>query len=280
MPGRVRTEIHLGTAQTGGAFCLLVDQPPAGWELPAHRHRHEAETIHVLSGEFEMDLGGRRTRLARGETVHIPAGEVHAGANVGEAVGRRILLFHPAGLERFFREVGASSADAAVDSRAVLAAADRHGWEFVSRTQAAAGSSGAAAIRRARPGQVAEITALWDAAYERERTPDTAAALEPLLEGTGPACLLVAEDDGRVVGTVIAAWDGWRGNLYRLVVARDRRRQGIARALVRAAEDELRALGATRVSALVAREDDAAAALWADAGYRVEPTVGRWVKAV
>jgi hypothetical protein len=49
MPGGVRTEIHLRAEETGGAFCLLVDEPPAGWSLPPHRHRGVAETIHIVS---------------------------------------------------------------------------------------------------------------------------------------------------------------------------------------------------------------------------------------
>ncbi|MBS1891542.1 MAG: hypothetical protein JST59_09620 [Actinobacteria bacterium] len=36
MPGGVRTEIHLTGDETGGAFCLLVDHPHAGWSLPPH----------------------------------------------------------------------------------------------------------------------------------------------------------------------------------------------------------------------------------------------------
>ena len=36
MPGGVRTEFHLAAEGTGGAFCLRVDHPPAGWALPPH----------------------------------------------------------------------------------------------------------------------------------------------------------------------------------------------------------------------------------------------------
>ena len=36
MPGGTRTEIHLGTEDTAGAYCLLVDHPPAGWSLQAN----------------------------------------------------------------------------------------------------------------------------------------------------------------------------------------------------------------------------------------------------
>src|SRR5207245_8180242 len=67
MPGGVRTEIHLVSQDTGGAFCLLVDHPPAGWSLPAHRHRNETETIHIVDRSEERRVGkARRTRESAG----------------------------------------------------------------------------------------------------------------------------------------------------------------------------------------------------------------------
>ncbi|MGO9760538.1 MAG: cupin domain-containing protein [Solirubrobacteraceae bacterium] len=133
MPGGVRTEIHLAGQDTAGAFCLLVDHPPAGWSLPAHRHANEAETIHIVEGDFEMDLDGAPMKLSAGETVHIPQGVAHSGGNVGQSTGRRIVIFSPAGMERFFLEAGKPTADSEPDLAAVLASATRHGWQFLSR---------------------------------------------------------------------------------------------------------------------------------------------------
>ena len=130
MPGGVRTEIHLTGDDTGGAFCLLVDHPYPGWSLPSHIHEDAAETIHVIEGEFEMTIDGASERLGPGQTVHVPAGVLHSGANVGTTVGRRLLTFTPAGMEEFFREAGATAPDAELDRDAVLDAAIRHGWRF------------------------------------------------------------------------------------------------------------------------------------------------------
>lgn len=77
-----------------------------------------------------MRIGAGRTRLRSGQTAHVPAGVTHASTALGSDTGRRILLFKPAGLERFFREVGAASPDAIVDSRLAVEAAIRHGWQF------------------------------------------------------------------------------------------------------------------------------------------------------
>ena len=131
MAGGVRTEIHLDSQATGGAFCLLVDYPTVGWSLPAHLHRDAAETIHVIDGQFEMTIGERPLSLAPGQTVHIPAGVVHSGANTSQAPGQRILIFSPGGMENFFLEAGAPSPDSEVDRAAAVAAAMRHGWEFM-----------------------------------------------------------------------------------------------------------------------------------------------------
>jgi quercetin dioxygenase-like cupin family protein len=130
MPGGVRTEIHLGGGDTGGAFCLLIDHPPAGWSLPAHRHTEVAETIHVLEGEFEMTVDGQRSRLTAGETIHVPADTLHDGGNVGAGTGRRVVIFSPAGMEQLFLEIGSTDAAAEAAPADALAAAKRHGWRF------------------------------------------------------------------------------------------------------------------------------------------------------
>jgi ribosomal protein S18 acetylase RimI-like enzyme len=105
--------------------------------------------------------------------------------------------------------------------------------------------------------------------------PNEPEAVERLLEHEA---LLLAERDGALVGVLIAAWDGWRGNLYRLAVDPAHRRHGVARALVVAGEARLRSLGARRVTALVAREDAVARRLWLDLGYEDDTEIGRFVR--
>jgi len=91
--------------------------------------------------------------------------------------------------------------------------------------------------------------------------------------------LLVAEVDDEIVGVLIAAWDGWRGNMYRLAVRPDQRRRGIGQALVEEGERRLRARGARRITALV-NDDVIARASWVAYGYRNDLNVERHVKMV
>jgi ribosomal protein S18 acetylase RimI-like enzyme len=118
---------------------------------------------------------------------------------------------------------------------------------------------------------------------EAGATPSATDSLEEVrrLIAAPQAALLVALHDGRIVGSVIAGWDGWRGNIYRLTVAPDFRRRGVARALMRAADDLLRRAGAKRISALVEREHPWAVAFWdalVDAGYRRDERMLRYVR--
>jgi ribosomal protein S18 acetylase RimI-like enzyme len=133
-------------------------------------------------------------------------------------------------------------------------------------------------IRRSRPEDAQAVLDLW--AQERSEHASTADRLDHVeqLIGESPAALLVAERRGEIVGALIAAWDGWRGNMYRLAVSNEHRRQGIGLALTRAGEEYLLSRGVHRVTALVAFEDEAAGGFWEAAGYPQDREIGRRVR--
>jgi len=140
--------------------------------------------------------------------------------------------------------------------------------------------AGAAAIRPARPDEAQQILALWREADAMPSPTDTRDEMTKLL-GEAAAVLLVAESDGRLVGTVIGGWDGWRGNIYRLAVLPAYRRRGIARALVGEAERRLHGMGARRISALVESDHPWATDFWDSlgaSGYRHDERMRRYVK--
>jgi ribosomal protein S18 acetylase RimI-like enzyme len=132
--------------------------------------------------------------------------------------------------------------------------------------------------RSARPGDIDAVLAFWGRAAENEdRSPDSAEAVKRLIARDGDALLLVLDGE-RIVGSLIVGWDGWRSHLYRLAVDPDRRRMGIGRALLDAAEQRLTAAGSRRIDAMVLDSNRPAHELWARAGYTRQSTWARWVK--
>ena len=132
-------------------------------------------------------------------------------------------------------------------------------------------------IRSAEVADLSPVLALWRVAESLPSATDSELALRQLLR-RDPESLFVALSDEEIVGSLIAAWDGWRGSFYRLAVHPKWRRQGIAIALVRAGEERLRALGAVRLTAIVASEERAAMDLWAAAGYEHQADTSRFVR--
>ncbi|MFY4718677.1 GNAT family N-acetyltransferase [Streptomyces sp. LaBMicrA B280] len=132
-------------------------------------------------------------------------------------------------------------------------------------------------VRAALPDDLDAVLAFWRTAAEGTSISDDRAGVERLLE-RDPQALILAERDGELVGTVIAGFDGWRCHLYRLAVAPERRRQGVARALLAAAEERFARLGGRRADAMVLVRNERARYAWSAAGYAPEERWRRWVK--
>jgi ribosomal protein S18 acetylase RimI-like enzyme len=132
-------------------------------------------------------------------------------------------------------------------------------------------------VRTAGHSDIPAVLSIWaQARSAAATTPDDDSAIEWLLE-RDPAALLVAEVGERPVGVLIAAWDGWRGNMYRLAVLATHRRRGVARRLVDEGHRRLAARGARRVTALVGGDEPDAVGLWQAMGY-ADDGIARFVR--
>jgi ribosomal protein S18 acetylase RimI-like enzyme len=135
-------------------------------------------------------------------------------------------------------------------------------------------------IRPCRLEECAAVLAMWVRAGAIPSPTDTLEEVSHLVRGHADS-LLVAIRQGSIVGSIIGGWDGWRGNIYRLAVAPEARRAGLARGLVDAAERMLVSKGARRISALVERHEAHAVGFWdalADRGWHRDERMMRYIK--
>jgi ribosomal protein S18 acetylase RimI-like enzyme len=131
-----------------------------------------------------------------------------------------------------------------------------------------------------RTGQLYDVDPvlqLWIASAAEPTHTDDVESLTALVVHD-PSALIVAEADGSIVGSVIAAWDGWRGSVYRLVVAPTQRRRGLGRLLLAEAEARLAVLGAVRLQAIVVEHEPRAMAFWQDSGWEQQAHRVRFVR--
>src|SRR4030042_552598 len=70
-------------------------------------------------------------------------------------------------------------------------------------------------IRECHPEDGPAVLDLWRQAEALPSRTDTLEELQRLVADHG-GLFLVAEEEERLVGTIIGGWDGWRGAMYRL----------------------------------------------------------------
>jgi len=102
-------------------------------------------------------------------------------------------------------------------------------------------------IRPYAPDDQDAVIALWEACHLVVPQNDAIADIRTKIQFQ-PDLFLVAIATDRLVGTVMAGYEGHRGWINYLAVAPAHRRQGIARRMMAAAEEKLRALGCPKIN--------------------------------
>jgi len=85
--------------------------------------------------------------------------------------------------------------------------------------------------------------------------------------------LLVLEEDGELIGSVMVGYEGHRGWINYLAVHPAHRRQGLGRLLMDEAETRLRGLGCPKVNLQVRNSNEAAREFYRQIGYTFDEAV-------
>ncbi len=95
---------------------------------------------------------------------------------------------------------------------------------------------------------------------------DSREGIEKYLDRNPTTCF-VAEDDGKIIGVIIAGHDGRRGYIYHTAVQDNYRRKGIATKLLDVATKALNDLGIVKVALVVFGRNSGGNAFWENQGF-------------
>lgn len=133
-------------------------------------------------------------------------------------------------------------------------------------------------MREANAADTREVIALWEACGLTRPWNDPAADFARAVAGPTSAILMLHEG-GALAASVMVGFDGHRGWVYYLAVAPERRRAGLGRTMMDAAEAWLRARGAPKIQLMVREDNEAALGFYEALGLERQKvvTVGRFL---
>jgi ribosomal protein S18 acetylase RimI-like enzyme len=128
-------------------------------------------------------------------------------------------------------------------------------------------------IRAYREADFRGIDALWREAFPNDPPWNQAKSAIPEKAAFQPDLLFVAVEGDEVAGSIMAGYDGHRGWLYAVAIHAQHRRTGLGTALVRRAEEALRALGCGKINLQVRSTNAAVVKFYQHLGYTIEDRV-------
>lgn len=115
-----------------------------------------------------------------------------------------------------------------------------------------------------------QVVALWMDVFSDDPPWNEPASMIRRKLTVQPELFFVAHINDRIIGTVMAGFDGVRGWIHHLAVHGSYRRQGIASLLMKAAERGLEAAGCPKVNLQVRATNSAVIGFYRSLGYELE----------
>jgi ribosomal protein S18 acetylase RimI-like enzyme len=127
-------------------------------------------------------------------------------------------------------------------------------------------------VSEAGPGDAGAVVALWRACGLTRPWNDPDADFQRAIEGATSAILLLGEGDAPIAAVMVGS-DGHRGWVYYLTVAPERRREGLGRTMMEAAETWLRTRDVPKIQLMVRDDNEAALAFYEALGLERQKVV-------
>lgn len=127
-------------------------------------------------------------------------------------------------------------------------------------------------VREFRISDYEQVVSLWETVGLAERSESSKAVLEDQ-QKVASDLFLVYEIDGRITGTVIGGWDGWRAWIYRIAVDPRHHRKGVGSSLISEIVKRLESKGSKRFRALILAENAASKSLFKSVGFKLHENI-------
>ncbi len=118
-----------------------------------------------------------------------------------------------------------------------------------------------------------EVIELWDKVFGYATARNAPALVIDKKLAINDGLLFIGIKNGKVIGTVMAGYDGHRGWIYSLAVLPLYRKQGIGSALLSYAEQKLSSLGCMKINLQVIEGNGVAEKLYIANGYSIEKRI-------
>lgn len=122
IPGSAAT-FKLVSTDTDGSHSVIETTVPAGFAgPPPHVHRSMDEEFYVVYGELTVRVDEWTVTAARGTYTYVPHGTIHTFSNRSDRPAAFLDIVHPAGFERYYRDLAAFREVGEMPSRETFAA--------------------------------------------------------------------------------------------------------------------------------------------------------------
>jgi quercetin dioxygenase-like cupin family protein len=97
----------VASQDTDGSVLIIENITPRKGGPPRHLHPAQDEWFYVVQGEYTIEIDDQTYHLQPGDSLLAPRGVPHVWAYTGDATGKLLIIFQPAGqMEAFFQAMG------------------------------------------------------------------------------------------------------------------------------------------------------------------------------
>lgn len=123
-------------------------------------------------------------------------------------------------------------------------------------------------IRRMTMADYQPVFDLWVSCEEMELNDvdDSPEGIQRFLDRNPDTCF-IAEEDGTIIGVILAGCDGRRGYIYHAAVSPECRGRGVGAQLTEAALEKLKAMGVSKVGLLTFADNEEGSFFWLKRGF-------------